>query len=109
MWPRAGPRAATGWGGGQCRRASSRTDEGIVEPGPHKIHTRAEGYAETATSAIVALGEHKEVDLTLKKNPGITATWWFWTGIGVAVAGGATVAAALLIEKNPSHGDLAPG
>jgi hypothetical protein len=83
--------------------------EVVVDPGPHKILARAEGYAETETSAIVALGEHKEVDLTFKKNPGITAKWWFWTGIGVAVAGGATVAAALLIEKNPSHGDLAPG
>jgi hypothetical protein len=80
-----------------------------VEPGAHKILARAEGYSETETSAIVAMGEHKDVDLAFKKNPGITSQWWFWTGVGVAVAGGATVAAALLIERNPSHGDLAPG
>jgi hypothetical protein len=83
--------------------------EVVVEPGPHKILARAEGYDETETSAIVVVGERKEVDLSFKKNPGITTKWWFWTGIGVVVAGGASVAAALLTERNPSHGDLAPG
>jgi len=83
--------------------------EVVVDPGSHKIVARAEGYADTETSAVVSSGQHKEVDLMLKQKPGITAQWWFWTGLGAVVAGGAAVTAAFLIERKPSQGDLPPG
>jgi tetratricopeptide (TPR) repeat protein len=38
----------------------------------------------------------------------ITSQWWFWTGAGVLVAGGA-IAAALLIERPADRGDIPPG
>jgi hypothetical protein len=80
-----------------------------VEPGSHKILARAEGHADLETLAVVARGDQKQIDLQLKPRGGITTQWWFWTGLGVVVAGGAAVSAALLIEKKPSSGDLAPG
>jgi hypothetical protein len=83
--------------------------EVVVEPGTHKIVARAEGYADSETSAVVSLGERKQVDLMLKQKPGLTSQWWFWTGVGVIVVGGTVTAAALLIERKPSQGDLAPG
>jgi len=83
--------------------------EVVVDPGSHKIVARADGYADTVTSAVVSSGEHKQVDLILSQKPGITSRWWFWTGLGVVVAGGAAVTAALLIERKPSQGDLPPG
>ena len=39
----------------------------------------------------------------------ITSQWWFWTGAGVLVAGGAALAAALLIERPADRGDIQPG
>ncbi len=80
-----------------------------VEPGSHKIGARAEGHADLETLAVVAQGDQKEIDLQLKPKGGITTKWWFWTGLGVVVAGGAAVSAALLIERKPSSGDLSPG
>jgi hypothetical protein len=83
--------------------------EVMVDAGSHKIVARAQGYADTETSFVIQVGERKEIDLTLERKPGITSQWWFWTGLGVVVAGGASLAAALLIEKSPSQGDLPPG
>jgi len=83
--------------------------EVVVEPGTHRIVARAEGYADSETSAVVSGGEQKQVDLMLKQKPGLTSKWWFWTGLGVVVAGGAAITAALLIERKPSQGDLPPG
>jgi PEGA domain len=83
--------------------------EVMVDAGSHKIVARAEGYADTETSFVVSAGDRKEVELSLGRKPGITSQWWFWTGLGVVVVGGASVAAALLIEKSPSQGDLPPG
>jgi PEGA domain len=80
-----------------------------VEPGVHKLVARADGYEDTQTSAVVSMGERKQVDLNLKERPGITSKWWFWTSIGVCAAGAAAVSAALLIERKPSEGSLPPG
>jgi hypothetical protein len=83
--------------------------EVVVQPGAHRIVARAEGYADSETSAVVSPGEHKQMDLMLKQKPGLTSQWWFWAGVGVVALGGAAVTAALLIERKPSPGDLAPG
>lgn len=39
----------------------------------------------------------------------ITSKWWFWTGIGVGVAGGIALTAALLTERDAGKGTIAPG
>jgi hypothetical protein len=83
--------------------------EVMVDPGSHNIVARAEGYADTKTAFVIAAGERKQVDLSLERKPGITSQWWFWTGLSVVAVGGASLAAALLIERSPSQGDLPPG
>ena len=46
---------------------------------------------------MIAPGERKELSLVLvAKKGGITSRWWFWTGLGVVAAGGATIAAVLI-------------
>lgn len=64
-----------------------------------------EGFEDAATSAVLAAGERKEVALRLESKPTIFSRWWFWTGVGVVVAGGTIVGIALLTEKSPGNGD----
>ncbi len=44
------------------------------------------------------------VDRKGKKKGGIWTKWWFWTGVGVIVAGGATAAALLLLNTDDASG-----
>jgi hypothetical protein len=79
--------------------------EVVVAPGTHRVAVHRGGFQDATTSVVLALGEHKDVALDLERNPPITKRWWFWTGVGVVVTAGVITAAALLIERSPSHGD----
>ena len=79
--------------------------EVALDAGSHKILLRRDGYDEAETSAIVPVGERREMTVDLAKKAALTSKWWFWTGIGVIVVGGV----ALLTEKKAGHGDLPPG
>ena len=62
---------------------------------------------------MVAGGAIVDVDAQMKPNRGggITSRWWFWTALGVVVAGGATATAVILMtEKDPENGQgFTPG
>jgi hypothetical protein len=77
----------------------------VVEAGSHRIAFRREGYDDVETAALVGVGEHKDVTIEPQKSAPITTKWWFWTGIGVVVAGGAALTVALLSEKKAGSGD----
>jgi hypothetical protein len=81
----------------------------VVEPGTHAIEVSKPGYTTARVRVTLTEGDTREVHLDPQKKPGITSKWWFWTGIGVAVAGGAALTAALLTEKDAGRGSIAPG
>lgn len=77
--------------------------------GSHAITLAKEGYHAARTSAVVVAGERKEIEVPLEKESPVWARWWFWTGIGVVVAGGVVTAIALTTEKDPTPGTISPG
>lgn len=83
--------------------------EVALPAGAHRVSVSREGYEESDTSAIVELGERKEVSIDLAPVKPITAKWWFWTGLGVVVVSGVVITYALLTEKKAGSGDLQPG
>lgn len=85
--------------------------EAQLAPGNHIIVVSLDGFREQKTSAVIVEGERKRVDVSLEAKPGITQTWWFWTGIGVVVVSAtvATLVYALTTERSAGRGDIAPG
>lgn len=77
--------------------------------GTYPIVLSKEGFETLKSSIVVVAGERRERSLTLAKKPGIYTRWWFWTGIGVVVAGGVVTAIALTTERAPDRGTIAPG
>jgi hypothetical protein len=51
----------------------------------------------------------KEVDVPMVKGTLIVARWWFWTAVGVAVAGGIATYFVVTTERSPDHGSINPG
>jgi len=80
-----------------------------VGPGSHEILATAPGYDDERIPMTLALGDRRDVDVELRKTPGVTSKWWFWTGIGVVVLGGVATAVALTTEKTPQSGTFEPG
>jgi hypothetical protein len=83
--------------------------EDTVPAGAHRIVVRHEGYPDTETQAIAELGQTKHVTINLEKSPPIVTRWWFWTGVGVVVAGAAVLTYAAVTSKSPSTGTIPPG
>jgi hypothetical protein len=83
--------------------------------GGHQLEARADGYETYRGELVLAAGQQRNVDLALQLPPPtarapVYSRWWFWTGIGTAVAGG--TAAAFLLRpgtKAPTFGGLDPG
>ena len=78
-------------------------------PGSHELIARGDGYYEQRVPMTLALGDRRDVELEMKSTPGIASKWWFWTGIGVVIAGGVATAIVLTTEKPHSTGSFSPG
>jgi hypothetical protein len=67
--------------------------------GGHQLEARSVGFEPLRTELMLAAGQERNVDLELRVPPAtdrpVYNKWWFWTGLGTAVAGG-TVAAFML-------------
>ncbi len=63
-----------------------------VLPGNYPIRAAAEGYESAQTEAVAIAGRETRVGLTLAESSPIYGAWWFWSAIGLAVAGGTTAA-----------------
>ena len=83
--------------------------EATLTAGDHRIRLGREGYEFSERTVLIAVGERKSISVSLTPTPGIASQWWFWTGIGVVVASGATVTYALLTPRSPDRGTIAPG
>jgi hypothetical protein len=72
-----------------------------VPSGGHVVEARLDGYRPYLAS--VELAERQELDLHLQLEPerarDVTEEWWFWTTVGLVVAGGAV--AGVVIATNP--------
>jgi tetratricopeptide (TPR) repeat protein len=82
--------------------------------GNHQLFARREGFDTARVDVVLLRGQDSNVDLTLlpvraRATP-VYGRWWFWTGVGAALAGG--TAAALMLrpgDQAPLSGSLAPG
>jgi hypothetical protein len=80
--------------------------------GGHQVEVTAPGFAPNRTELVIAAGQIREVTMTLE--PPSTAAdtrpfyhrWWFWTGVGVAVASTATVLLLPERTQGPIPGNL---
>ena len=81
----------------------------VVPSGEHKIFVEAPGYEPARTSVVVHAGERRSVQVPLKKEASIFARWWFWTGVGVVVAGGVATYVVLTTPRDPDRGTISPG
>lgn len=77
--------------------------------GEHEVVATADGYYDQKVAMTLALGDRRNVDFDMKKTPGVTSRWWFWTAIGLVVAGGVATTIALTTEKAPQNGTFDPG
>jgi tetratricopeptide (TPR) repeat protein len=78
-------------------------------PGTHELVATANGYYEERVAMTLALGDRRDIELELRKTPGIASKWWFWTGIGAVVLGGVATAVVLTREKPHSNGTFGTG
>jgi hypothetical protein len=84
-----------------------------LDVGGHQLEARAEGYEPYVSELMLAPGQERNLDLELRRPPALDRPlhkkWWFWTGLGTAVAGG-TVAAFMLRPgtQPPASGSLPP-
>ncbi len=81
--------------------------ETITAAGTHKILARHPAHSDYETTVIVKAGEDRTVMVTLG-DPPVYKRWWFWTAVGVVVAGGTATTIALVTEQPPTSGDIPP-
>lgn len=90
----------------------------LARAGDAMIRVEADGYEPFAREMVLPGGGSVDVDAQLERKSArasygseapLTSRWWFWTALGVVVAGGATVAiVALTSEKDPAKGTFDP-
>lgn len=79
-----------------------------VLPGRHAVRVRAEGHAPWEGEVHVTAGRPERLQVVLdRRRPGVVEQWWFWTGVGVVVAGaGFALGYALRPTEAPLTGTL---
>jgi hypothetical protein len=89
--------------------------EAEVPAGTHRVKLTRSGYEDEQIDIHAKNGERRELDVTMKDRSGIASRWWFWTGLGVVVAG-ATVATIHIVHSSSGSetkpaltGDFSPG
>jgi len=84
-------------------------------PGSHALLLSRDGYRDLATHAVVERGVRRELDFHLEKTPSVLTRWWFWTIVGVVVAGAVagtvtavTCAQTTACERSADFGSIFP-
>jgi hypothetical protein len=83
--------------------------EASVAAGPHRIVVKSSGMRDTTTQTVVGVGETREVTVDLEKTTPVYTQWWFWTTIGVVVAGGVVITYAAFKARGADSGSIPPG
>jgi hypothetical protein len=94
---------------GHAEGTTTPSVELALPAGSHRLLAQREGYDDADSPVVLAPGASRELTLTLQRSVPVTRRWWFWTGVGAVVAGGAAFTAAMLIEKPAKQGTLKPG
>lgn len=81
--------------------------ETLAEAGSHTLLARHPKHSDYETTVIVKAGEERTVMITLGDLP-VYKRWWFWTTVGVVVAGGTVATLVALAEREPDKGTIAP-
>lgn len=90
------------------RPVGATPTEVMLEAGEHRVTVRGDGLKETSRTVVIAAGDRRELSVTTEK-ASQPSRWWLWAGAGVLVVGGIVLTAALLTERSPEKGTLAPG
>jgi hypothetical protein len=77
--------------------------------GSHELRLEQSGYETKVTSIVLDAGQHKELEVPLVKTPSIFGRWWFWTAVGVGVAGGVATYFVVTSQRSPDRGTVPPG
>jgi hypothetical protein len=91
------------------KRRGPAPAEVVLTPGSHVVVVQRDGYDPAERVQVLRAGERRRLALDPTPQTPLVARWWFWTGIGVAVAGGVATAIALSTESPPDRGDLGSG
>ncbi|MBW1811817.1 MAG: PEGA domain-containing protein [Deltaproteobacteria bacterium] len=81
-----------------------------LSPGPHEVVVKLAGHLIDRRNVTLVADEQKSLNLQLESIPTRPKMLWghvaFWSGLGVALVGGAGLANALVEQKNYDKGDL---
>ncbi|HET9958269.1 MAG TPA: PEGA domain-containing protein [Polyangiaceae bacterium] len=77
--------------------------------GSHLVQLRSDGYEPRDSQIVLAAREKRHLQWPLQRNTPVYARWWFWTGVGVALAAGTLTAVALKTDRAADRGDIPPG
>lgn len=83
--------------------------EAKTSPGEHSLALRHPDYQSADTRIVLRARERRSVTLDLSRTPRIYERWWFWTGVGTAIAAGVVTGIAVTTERSPARGDIPPG
>jgi hypothetical protein len=80
-----------------------------TSPGEHEVMLERDDYESASQRARADPGKTRLVRFDLVEEPGLHERWWFWTGVGLVVAGGIATAIIVTREKDAPTGDFSPG
>jgi hypothetical protein len=83
-------------------------EAGLVA-GAHRIVAESDGHDDASTQIVLGAGEKREAWLDPAGRPALYARWWFWTAVGVVVAGGVVTYVALTTDRATTSGSYSPG
>jgi len=79
-----------------------------VAGGTHRVRVTNPDFRDYETTAVIAAGSRKDLDVRLLP-PLVFTRWWFWGSVVLAGATAGAVAYAATTERPPGRGDIAPG
>ena len=78
-----------------------------LAPGSHEVTLEASAHEPRKMAIVLGRAESRRIDVDLApERRAITSRGWFWTGVGVLVAGATAAVVALTTERSPSEGSL---
>jgi tetratricopeptide (TPR) repeat protein len=81
----------------------------LLPPGKHQLKVEHESHEPWESKLDLGPNDNRRLEIELEPLPALYERWWFWTSVGVVVAGGVALAIALSTEREAESGDIPPG